>query len=231
MTKPVSSSVLESIVSVPATSASCSSVLVRYVQPPTVVVLFVVVVTTGLVGESLADTETVLDGEHERLPQVKSPTSVEASVTDRSVPTVNVPARLQPLSSEITRERPVLEIAYVKMSTQADSVPSPFGKTLRFVSVQTWPLPEAEQIDESLKRVVPGPPPPVAAPAGAAPINKTTDTTRNKDPNLRTGHPPLGITGSVSPVALRDFVGVEAAGIASRASSPPVRKTVPLRAG
>ena len=67
--------------------------------------------------------------------------------------------------------------------------------------------------------------------AGAPPINKTTDTTRNTDPNLHTGHPPLGITGSVSPVALRDFVGVEAAGIASRASSPPVRKTVPLRAG
>ena len=110
LTKPVSSRALPSIVSVPATSASCSFVVVRYVQPPTVVVVRVVVVAMGLVGESLAETVTVLDGVHDRLLQVESPTSVAASVTDRSVATINVPARAQPFSSEMNLNRPVLEI-------------------------------------------------------------------------------------------------------------------------
>lgn len=110
LTKPVSSRGTPSIVSVPASSALCSFVVVRLVQPSTVVVVRVVVVTTGLVGVSFAERVTVLDSVHERRLQLESATSVEARVTDKSVLTVTVPAGAQPFSSEMKVNRPLLEI-------------------------------------------------------------------------------------------------------------------------
>ena len=82
-------------------------------QLPSLVVERVVVVETGPVGLSLADTVTVLDDEQFRLPQFSSGMSVGATVTDRSAPIVIVPLEAHPNSSEMKVKRPLLEIEYL----------------------------------------------------------------------------------------------------------------------
>jgi hypothetical protein len=131
-------------------------VVVFVVQPPDFVVERVVVVETGPVGESLADTVTVLENVHVRLLQLSSGISDAGSSTDRSAPTVMVPLEAHPNSSEMTLNLPLDEIEYLKISRHGGpSDPSSFDVTERLASVQTWRLPDVEQLDELLKKFVP----------------------------------------------------------------------------
>ncbi len=63
---------------------------------------------------------------------------------------MTVPASEHPNWSDTNVNRPVLETENVKMSRHADEVPSPFGKTEMFVSVQTCRPLLVEQLVESL---------------------------------------------------------------------------------
>jgi hypothetical protein len=154
--KPVSSRSAPSIVSVPARSANLSVVVVFVVQVPDFVIERDVVVVTGPVGLSVADTVTVLDGVHVRLLQFSSAICVSPSVTEKSAPIVIVPVEAQPNSSEMTVERPLAEIEYLKTPRHGGPAdPSSFENTQRLVSVQTWWLPDVEQLDELLEKFVP----------------------------------------------------------------------------
>ena len=113
-TKPVSSTVEPSIVSVPATSADWSVVVILVVQLPDLVVERVIVVEIGPVGLSLADTVTVLDDVQVRRPHCSSGICVGSRTTDRSAPMVIVPLEAHPNSSEMTR--PLAPVEYVKIS-------------------------------------------------------------------------------------------------------------------
>ena len=87
--------------------------VVRVVQDPDLLVARVIVVVIGPVGASLAETVTVRDEEHARRLQLWIVIGVGASVTDRSAPNTAVPSDAQPNSSEMSANRPVLEIEYV----------------------------------------------------------------------------------------------------------------------
>src|SRR4249920_1411700 len=100
---------------VPARSTNLSVVVILMVQLPSLVVERMVVVETGPVGLSLADTVTVLDGGQFRLAQSFRGMSVGATVTDRSAPIAIVPLDAHPDSSEMTVKRPLLEIEYLKI--------------------------------------------------------------------------------------------------------------------
>jgi hypothetical protein len=153
---PVWSNVVPSIVIVPASSANVSVVVVLVVQPPDFVVERDVVVETGPVGVSCADTVTVLDDVHVRRLQSSSVIEEAGRSTDMSAPTVIVPLVAHPNSSEMTLNLPLLEIEYLKISRHGGpSDPSSFDVTERFRSVQTWRPPDVEQLDELLKKFVP----------------------------------------------------------------------------
>jgi hypothetical protein len=126
------------------------------VQLPDLVVERVVVVEIGPVGLSVADTVTVLVDVQVRLPQSSSGICVGSSATDRSAPITAVPLEAQPNSSEMTVNRPLAPIEYVKISRHGGAAdPSSFEDTKRFVSVQTWRPPLVEQLDELLEKFVP----------------------------------------------------------------------------
>jgi hypothetical protein len=194
--EPVSSRTVPSIVSVPASSANLSVVVVFVVQLPSLVVERVVVVVIGPVGLSLADTVTVLDDVQVRRLQLSSGISVSPSVTEKSAPIVIVPVEAQPNSSEMTVKRPLAEIEYLKTPRHGGpSDPSSFENTERLVSVQTWRLPDVEQLDELLKKFVPlGD---VSAATGPTASSKQIGTARTATANRRMEHLPLKTTEPV----------------------------------
>ena len=98
------SEAVPSTVSVPARSANCSVVVVLVVQLPDFVVEREVVVETGPVGLSLAETVTVRDVQFCLL-QLSIGICVAARVTEKSAPIVIAPLAAQPNSSEMNRPR------------------------------------------------------------------------------------------------------------------------------
>lgn len=105
-TKPLSSDVTPSTVNVPATSAELSVKDVRVVQLPSVVVNLPVVVVIGPVGESLAETVTVLVVVQVRRPQDSSAICVGDKVALRPLVIVNEAASAHPNSSEMNLKLP-----------------------------------------------------------------------------------------------------------------------------
>jgi len=164
-----------------------SVVVILVVQLPSLVVERVVVVETGPVGLSLADTVTVLDGGQFRLAQSLSAIAVASIVTDRSAPIAIVPLEAHPNSSEMTEERPLLEIDVLMIPTHGGPAdPSSFEETERSISVHTWRPPLGAQLDEKLEKLVPFGE--VSAATGQAASSRTNGTVRNATPNRRTRH-------------------------------------------
>jgi hypothetical protein len=147
----------------------------------------VTVVEMGPVGLSLADTVTVLDDVQVRLRHSPSGICVGSRATDRSAPTVIVPLEAQPNSSEMTVNRPLTPIEYVKISRHGGAAdPSSFENTKRLVSVQTWRPPVVEQLSELLEKFVPFGE--VSAATGPIASNRLNGTARNATANRRTKH-------------------------------------------
>jgi hypothetical protein len=203
--KPCSFTLEPSIVIVPVSSADVSVVVDLVVQLPETDVERVVVVVTAPTTVSCADTVAFVVPEHWRLcaAHVCIGISVEARVTEKSDPTVRLlPVGVHPYRSETKVIRPLLEMEYLKTSTQVSGVPLSFGKTDRFVSVQTCRLPLGEQVAEKLKKFVPEPPGVVSARTGPTTSNSINGTASNALANRRmTASPQRG--GSGSPLARR----------------------------
>jgi hypothetical protein len=187
------------MVIVPASSAKVSVVVVLVVQPPDLVVERVVVVETGPVGVSLADTVTVLADVHVRLLQLSSVICVADRSTDRSAPTVIVPLVAHPNSSEITLNLPLAPMEYLKISRHGGpSDPSSFDDTNRFESVQTWRPPVVEQVVFPLKKLVPFGE--VSAATDPTVSRSISGTAASTTPIRRMEHPSCHLDGRDVPV-------------------------------